>query len=167
MDTLDSTSSVDNRAFETKDYLDAQYKGIAFPSLVSRVKALFIDLIIILIVFTATTLLIDSIGDIPNFAKGFILIFMFYLYDPILISFTGGTLGHKVMKLKVRRYGEPDKKISLGNAFLRFFTKGILGWVSFLTVTANKRKRAIHDWVSRSIVMTDIYKPSPFFIFKT
>lgn len=155
MDTLDSTSSLDNRVFETKGDMDAQYNEVAFPSLVSRVKALFIDLIIILIVFTATTLFIDSIGEISNFARGFILVFMLYLYDPIFTAFTGSTLGHKVMKLKVRRYGEPDKKISLGNAFLRFFTKGILGWVSFITVTGNKRKRAIHDWASGSIVLTD------------
>ncbi len=156
MDALDSNSSLmDNLPIERLDDLDTKYDVITFPSLVTRIKALFIDVIIMLIIFTATALLIDSFGDIPSFAKGFILIFMFYLYDPIFTSLTGSTLGHKVMKLKVRRYGEPEKKISLGQAFLRFFVKGFLGWISFLTVTGNKRKRAIHDLASGSIMLTD------------
>lgn len=120
----------------------------------TRIKALFIDVVVMLLIFTATTLFIDTFGDIPSFVKGFILVFMFYLYDPILTSLTGSTFGHKAMKLKVRRYGDPEKKISLGQAFLRFFIKGLLGWVSFLTVIGNKRKRAIHDLASGSIMLT-------------
>ena len=136
-----------------KNRPEIKYDATAFPSLVTRIKAVFIDIVIMLIVFTVTTLFIDKFGDIPNFVKGSIIIFMFYLYDPILTSFTGSTLGHKIMKLKVRRYKNPDKRISLAQALLRFITKGLLGWVSFLTVTSNKRKRAIHDIASGSIIM--------------
>lgn len=78
---------------------------------------------------------------------------MIYLYDPIFTSFTGGTLGHKLMKLKVKKFEQSDKNISLISAFLRFLVKGMLGWVSFLTVTGNKNKRAIHDVVSGSIIL--------------
>src|SRR5690242_16416199 len=101
MDTLDTTDSFEEFA-EEQDPSDKIYNGIIFPSLVSRIKALFIDLLVILVIFTATTLFIDAFGDIPSFLKGFILIFMLYLYDPILTAFTGSTLGHKAMKLKVR-----------------------------------------------------------------
>lgn len=80
---------------------------------------------------------------------------MFYLYDPIFTAFTGSTLGHKIMKLKVRRYREPERKISLGQALLRFIIKGLLGWISFFTVTGNERKRAIHDLASGSILLPD------------
>jgi uncharacterized RDD family membrane protein YckC len=133
--------------------LETKYDGTTFPSLVTRIKALFIDVIIMLIIFTCTTLFIDAFGDIPDFVKGLIAVFMFYLYDPILTSFTGSTLGHKVMKLKVRKYADPEKRISLGQAFLRFIIKGFLGWISFLTVTGSKHKRAIHDMASGSIIM--------------
>lgn len=152
METLDTNQWTSN-AESDKDPLDLQYAGTVFPSLVTRIKAVFIDLVIMLVVFTASTLFIDAVGDIPDFVKGFILIFMVYLYDPLLTSFTGSTLGHKVMKLKVRKYKHPECKISLGQAFLRFITKGFLGWISFLTVTANKRKRAIHDIASGSIIL--------------
>ena len=134
---------------------DKIYGGTALPSLLVRVKALFVDVCIMLLVFTATTLFIDSFGDIPDFTKGFILIFMFFIYDPLLTSLTGSTLGHKLMKLKVRRYEEPERKISLWQASLRFFMKGMLGWISFLTVTGTKHKRAIHDLTSGSIILFD------------
>lgn len=152
MNIIDVNDSRDNLPAEKQK---TKYDGATFPSLVTRIQALFIDVVLMLMMFTATTLVIDTFGDIPSFVKGFILIFMFYLYDPIFTSLTGSTLGHKMMKLKVRRYGEPERKISLGQAFLRFFTKGVLGWLSFLTVTGNKHKRAIHDLASGSIVLTD------------
>jgi uncharacterized RDD family membrane protein YckC len=155
MEILDSKDSIENLTHGENDVLETEFKGVIFPSLVTRIKALFIDSLIILLVFTAITLLINSLGDIPAFMKGFVLIFMIYLYDPILTSLTGSTLGHKVMKLKVRRYNDPEKKISIGQALIRFLIKGLLGWISFLTVTANKHKRAIHDLASGSIMLND------------
>lgn len=133
--------------------VESQYGGMRFPSLLARIKAVFIDTLIILSIFTATTLIIDAIGEVPNVARGFVLIFMFYLYDPLLTSFTGSTIGHKAMKLTVRRYTDPGKTISLGQAFIRFLVKGLLGWISFLTVTSNRRKRALHDLASGSIIL--------------
>lgn len=154
MENLDGRNSALESEQNEKSLLEVKYDDMTFPSLVSRVKALFIDIVIMLIIFTGTTLFIDTFGEIPTFAKGSIAIFMFYLYDPILTSFTGSTLGHKIMKLKVRKYNNPEKRISLGQAFLRFITKGLLGWFSFLTVTGNKQKRAIHDIASGSIIMS-------------
>lgn len=43
---------------------------------------------------------------------------------------------------------------------LRFVFKLLLGWISFLTVHANPKRRAIHDMVGHS-VMIDIKKPEP------
>ena len=154
MDTLNENGSGGLLVQEEID-LETKYDVTLFPSLVVRIKAVFIDVLIMLMIFTATALFIGSFGDIPDFAKGFILIFMFYLYDPVLTSFYGGTLGHKMMKLKVRKYANPEVNISLGQAFLRFFIKGFLGWLSFLTVTGNRRKRAIHDLASGSIILMD------------
>ncbi|HYG03609.1 MAG TPA: RDD family protein [Chryseosolibacter sp.] len=155
METLDTTGSVapGQSGRNDKSPIELNYDETIFPNLVTRIKALFIDVVVMLAIFTATTIFIDTFGDIPNFVKGSIAIFMFYLYDPILTTYTGSTLGQKIMKLKVRRYQYPEKHISLTQALLRFITKGLLGWVSFLTVTGNKRKRAIHDIVSGSIVM--------------
>lgn len=148
MNTLDS-----DLVAGQQDPLDTKYADAHFPTLVTRIKALVIDGLIMLLVFSGTSVLINLLGHIPSFIKGFVLIFMFYLYDPVLTAFTGSTLGHKVMNLEVRQHNEPEKKISLGQAFVRFALKGLLGWISFLTVTGNKRKRAIHDFASGSIIL--------------
>lgn len=137
------------------DKFQTHYAGYRLPSLLARVKALVVDSLILLAIFTITTLVIKALGEVPNMARGLILVFMFYLYDPLLTSFTGATLGHRFMKLTVRKYAHPERRISLGQAFARFLTKGLLGWLSFLTVTGNSRKRAIHDLASGSIVLVD------------
>lgn len=156
MDSVDkSSNSIYNLQLERNEALETKYDDVTFPSLLVRIKALFIDLVIVLVIFTTTAILIDTFGEVHSFVKGFILIFMLYLYDPVLTSLSGSTLGHKAMNLKVRRYGQPERKISLGQAFLRFFVKASLGWISFLTVTGNNRKRAIHDLASGSIMLTN------------
>ena len=132
---------------------DRKYATTVFPSLVSRIKALFVDFIFLLVIFAGTSLLINAIGGVPDFIKGSIAIFMLCLYDPLLTSVLGGTLGHKAMGLGVRRYNDPERKISFGHAIVRFIVKGFLGWISFLTVTSNKRKRAIHDIASGSMML--------------
>lgn len=152
MDVLDP---MDNVSLKQTNNADPRFSGTIFPTLVTRIKAIFIDLLIIFAVFIATTLFIDNFVDLPDFIKGFILVFMFYLYDPFLTAFTGGTLGHKLMKLKVKRYENPEQNISITAAFLRFLTKGLLGWLSFLTVTGHKHKRAIHDFAGGSIILSD------------
>lgn len=69
MSISNSTDSIDNLTIEKREDLETRYDGTAFPALVTRVKALFIDTLIILTVFIATTLFISSFGDIPNFMK--------------------------------------------------------------------------------------------------
>src|SRR5690606_1421533 len=153
METFQSTESSPEANDHSRELLELRYDTIQFPSLVTRIKAVFIDAMIMLAIFALASVSIDAVGDIPDFAKGALAISMFYLYDPLLTHFTGSTLGHKAMNLKVRRYEEPEKRIALGQAFLRFVAKGGLGWISFLTVTGDKRKRAIHDFASGSIIM--------------
>jgi uncharacterized RDD family membrane protein YckC len=129
------------------------YDGAKFPNLLTRVKALMIDVIVILIIFSISSIVIDKIGEIPDWIRGLILIFCLYLYEPLFISLFGGTIGHNVLKVNVRKIGSPDKKLNILQASLRFITKYLLGWLSFLTITGNKRKRAIHDMASGSIVL--------------
>ena len=132
---------------------DFFYKNETFPSLLIRIKALFIDFCILLMVFAIMSLLVEAVGTVSDWVKGVVLIFMVYLYDPVFVAFTGSTLGHKAMKIKVMKFKEPEMRISFGRAFIRFLVKGLLGWISFLTVTGTKQKRAIHDLASGSIVI--------------
>jgi len=132
---------------------DIIYKDFSFPPLIRRIQAIFIDIGILILVFFIATYLTILIGEIPSWAKIAILIFMIYLYDPLLVSVFGGTIGHQMMNMKVKKYNNPNKNIWIGAAVLRYFIKGLLGWLSFITITFNKRKRSLHDMASGSIVI--------------
>ena len=126
-------------------------EGLRFPYLLDRYKAMLIDGLLILALITIC-LLINSELDL-----GSTWIFILYAvivisYEPLLITYKY-TIGQKVMKIRVRSINNTDKNINLGQAYLRFLTKALLGWLSFLTISFNKEKRAIHDFTASSIVI--------------
>jgi uncharacterized RDD family membrane protein YckC len=144
-----------NETVELTSEVASRFDVAALPSLVARIKALFIDILVMLLIFSATSFFISLFGSVPSIVRAFVFIFMIYLYEPVLTAFTGSTLGHKVMRLKVRKYNNPENKISIAQALFRHVIKGLLGWLSFLTVTGNEHKRAIHDLASGSIVLRE------------
>ena len=83
------------------------------------------------------------------------------LYEPVLVSFTGGTLGHTWTNLRVvdDRHGG---NVSFAKACLRIVIKSVLGWYSFIVLAATRRNQAIHDLLTRSTVqIRDPTKASP------
>ena len=75
------------------------------------------------------------------------------LYDPFFTSHYGGTIGHSFSKITVRKDIDRENHIGFTSALLRFIIKISLGWFSLLTVTGNKKKKAIHDFVVNSVVI--------------
>jgi len=43
--------------------------------------------------------------------------------------------------------------MTLLQAYIRFITKILLGWLSFLTINMNKDRRAIHDLVASTVMI--------------
>jgi uncharacterized RDD family membrane protein YckC len=134
-------------------FYDQLYGDTLFPSLLSRVKAVVIDFIVILMIFSIASVVIDKMGEVPTWIRVAIFVFCIYIYDPLLIALSGGTIGHHFLGIRVKKVNQPNKNISVPQASIRFITKFTLGWLSFLTVTGSPRKRAIHDMASGSIVL--------------
>lgn len=65
----------------------------------------------------------------------------------------GATIGNDKMKIRVRSVANPEKRINLFLAIIRFIFKILLGWLSFITFFTSSRNRAIHDIVSGSVVI--------------
>ncbi|MEM9857308.1 MAG: RDD family protein [Bacteroidota bacterium] len=155
--SIDSTASNETGKWEgtptTSSKRPDPYADYSFPNLLTRVKALVVDLIIILIIFSLASVIIGEIGDAPNWVRGSIFVFSLYRYEPIFLTLFGGTIGHQLVKVKIRRLNDPSRKINILHASIRFITKYLLGWVSFITITSNKRKRGIHDMTAGSIVL--------------
>lgn len=74
------------------------------------------------------------------------------IYEPFLTAFSA-TIGHRVMGIRVRDDKNPVRRISVGKAYARWFTKGALGWISFLTIHFNDKHQAIHDLIVSSVVI--------------
>jgi uncharacterized RDD family membrane protein YckC len=74
------------------------------------------------------------------------------ILEPGLVSWTGGTLGHHLMGLRIRD-SLADRNIGFLRATLRALARTFLGWVSLAFILATRRHQAIHDYVSRTVVV--------------
>lgn len=129
--------------------------NVSTPRLLERLKATLIDAMVVILLMYAGSLLLEALAVESGVVRG--LIFgAIWLYEPIATSL-GKTLGHQIMGIRVRKYlvtpdGNPPR-INIFQAILRFLVKLLLGWVSLLVISNNKYRRAIHDYVSKSIMI--------------
>ena len=124
-----------------------------YPQILERVKAAFADGIVIIIYIFLITSLFESINQVPDWARISAFVFIFGLYDPIFTSLFGGTIGHMMSNIRVKKGKDETKNILFPLAIIRFFLKVMLGWISLLTVGSNKKRKAIHDIVVGSVVL--------------
>jgi uncharacterized RDD family membrane protein YckC len=101
--------------------------------------------------FAASSLL-DRFENVPDWVRIVLFFGLWALYEPLMTTF-GGTLGNRIKGIRVRQKSHPVLKISFPQAFIRYLIKACLGWLSFITINTNKEKRAIHDFVSGSVMI--------------
>ena len=65
----------------------------------------------------------------------------------------GCTLGNYIKGIRVRKAADSTKRISFLQAIVRYPVKLTLGWLSFLTIHTNTKRRAIHDMASGSVMI--------------
>ena len=127
-----------------------------------RLRAMLLDWIITLIVIFGALLLVAWMGN-DNFSRalGVAVVIALLLYEPVLVSYTGGTLGHYFTNLRVVD-ARDGGNISFPKACARVAIKGMLGLYSFVTLAATRRNQAVHDLLTRSTVqIRDPAKAAP------
>lgn len=132
---------------------NTQMAEINYPTLVRRYKALLIDG---LLCFGTLIVLMLVVQD-SEYRRTIMITtatILLLCYEPLLTVYSG-TIGQRVMKIKVRRFRQPDTRLTLVKSYVRWLTKGLLGWVSFITINFNREHRAIHDFASDSIMLQD------------
>ena len=128
--------------------------GPEYPSILRRYLSTVTDgfLIISVLIMTAYIFPADTgLAKILRIGIGFGMLF---LYEPIFTS-RFCTLGQKIMGIRVREIISLQK-ISIPKAYLRILIKIFLGLISFFSILFSKDKRAIHDFVVGSIVMSHV-----------
>jgi len=125
---------------------------VTYPSLFRRYLSSLIDglLLIAGMVFGADILAL--IGPPPTAARVGWFLFLILGYEPLLTA-NAMTLGQYITGIRVRRLSDPSRRVNLVAAYARYLIKLPLGFLSFLTIGFNERRRAIHDFVAKSIVI--------------
>lgn len=134
-----------------------------FATFPRRLNALSTDTVI-LIVFSIVVFAVLPDGEAHpalRLSLGFLWWGTLLLYEPLMVAWFGGTLGHRLLNLKVvddRTGANP----SVARAVGRFLIKGLLGILSFLTMSFSKRHQALHDMLTSSTVqIRDPAKAAP------
>lgn len=117
-----------------------------------RLKAVVIDSVILTLALVAALFAAVAAGsDHVGRILGTTVAAVWLLYEPLLVSATGSTVGHYLTNLRVvdnRSHGN----ISFMKAVARAVIKAVLGIYSFVTMGVSLRHQAVHDLVTGSTV---------------
>ncbi|MFO1321595.1 MAG: RDD family protein [Burkholderiales bacterium] len=126
--------------------------AVAYPRLIRRIRASMIDSVAIPVGVIAVVLAGERLGVSGGNGRILLIVVPILVLEPLLVSLTGGTIGHHLLKIRVvTRDG--TRNINLAAAMVRFLVKASLGWLSFITVFRTAKHQAIHDWVARTVVI--------------
>ena len=125
---------------------------ITFPGVSDRIKASFADSIILIVFLIVISYLLSAL-DISSTAVKVCLLILFFLYNPLLTCFLGGTIGHFMLGIRIKQEKDYTKNINIIAAIIRFIFKLSLGWLSLLTISKSQQRRALHDMMCSSVVI--------------
>ena len=109
-----------------------------------------IDAVLLLTILIGTMLIMGENENRPTVILLMTIVLSFY--EPLLSRYSA-TVGQRIMGIRVRNYNAPSQPVGFWQAYIRVWIKGILGWLSFLTVHHNRERRAIHDIAGSSVVI--------------
>ncbi|WP_339607368.1 RDD family protein [uncultured Roseivirga sp.] len=136
-----------------------------YPKTSFRIKAAIVDAILILTVMIITAFAIDSIGGVPDWVRIMIMALLFIAYEPMMVATNGGTIGHRILGVEVRKSSDSTQRLSLPIAIVRSILKFVLGIFSVLVSYTREDNRCIHDLICDSVVVyrksARITSPSP------
>ena len=124
---------------------------LQYPSILRRYLSTFIDSLFVIGVLILVSYLLDSEENAATNIRLGIILFMFFVYEPIFTS-NFCTIGQKLTGIRVRKISTGNK-ISIIQAYVRIILKIFLGLISFFTIPFSKNKRAIHDFAVGSFVI--------------
>jgi uncharacterized RDD family membrane protein YckC len=123
-----------------------------YPQLSERIQSTMIDTILLIVLMFLFTNLLDKFNSVPDEVRIILFVGLFIVYEPLCTTF-GCTLGNLIKGIRIKKYSNSTKRINIFQAITRYVVKVFLGWVSFLTIHSNPKRRAIHDLISGSVMI--------------
>lgn len=133
---------------DTSNYLTKEN----LPHVSERFRAAFLDIFIVIALMIATGVIFSSFEVVHVNVKIAAYIIIVYLYEPLTTTLFGGTLGHYIMGVRVKKQSDISKNINIIQAILRFMIKYVLGIISFFTIGSDEYRRGIHDKVGSVVI---------------
>lgn len=123
-----------------------------YPRVIRRIQGGAIDGVVISVAAIGAIVLMTVLGIESGSAKAISALAVIFTLEPLAVSVTGGSIGHHVVGLRVRRVSS-DRRINILSAVIRFVVKTIAGLPSFLMLVTTQRRQALHDLLSGSVVV--------------
>jgi len=124
--------------------------SIVYPYLNRRVYAATIDASLLALGLVATILFIGQ-NNLPSWSYLF-LCALVTLIEPVLVSTTGGSIGHHLFGIKVIDQSSGNH-IGVVRALVRTVTRFMFGTLSLFFIHTTKRYQALHDLAANSLVI--------------
>ena len=111
-----------------------------FARIPDRIKAAVIDSIVLVVLMYSASEIFNFFEAVSIMVRVLVFVFIFLIYEPLLVSMFGATVGHFFNDIMVKQESEPNRNINFFRAIIRFCVKLLLGWISLLTVNGNNKK---------------------------
>ena len=118
----------------------------AYATFSRRLQAMLYDSACLMCIVAVEVMLVAFGEPFPSagrVAAGAVLL-SFLLYEPVMVSRFGGTVGHRRGNMRVV-VDATGSRLGIGRALVRFFLKAVLGIFSFIAMLATTRHQALHD----------------------
>lgn len=125
---------------------------VAFAPLSKRLAALLFDGVFMAFYFALTVMAVNGLALDSSKLESVLIIGVCLSIEPLLVAYTGASLGQHLMKLRVRKVAD-NRRLNLFQAYWRSAIKILFGLPSLLTVLSSRRYQAIHDMLASSIVV--------------
>jgi uncharacterized RDD family membrane protein YckC len=123
-----------------------------YPLLTERIQSSFIDMLLIIMAMFVFASILDKFNNVPDWVRIGLFAGLFVVYEPLCMVL-GCTLGNYIKRIRVRKYTDTSKRINPFQSIIRYPIKMGLGWISFLTINSNQKRRAFHDIASGSVMI--------------
>lgn len=140
--------------------MNNEINRILYPRLIRRVQALVIDSVIFLFLIVTLFLLMTTFENSPQWLRVMFVLLPIFILEPGLVSLTGGTIGHHLIKLRVQN-ADNGRNINIVLATFRFIVKTAFGYLSLISVLTTRKHQAIHDFLVNSVVVFRDVKQIP------
>ncbi|MCW3118136.1 MAG: hypothetical protein JWM28_2218 [Chitinophagaceae bacterium] len=130
-----------------------------YPSLSERIQSMLIDQVLIVVLMFAFASMLDQFENSPDWIRIVLFFGIWGVYEPIAMTF-GGSMGNYAKGIRVRKFNSGLESINILQAYIRYFVKIALGWLSFLTINMNTGRRAVHDLAAATVMIKKYNKQS-------